>query len=128
MGQGRAALLGGEVSFGEMFFAEDFGAEDLSCGKLADVTGIVDPKGEAYHLYTQVHHHSHSTLTALNPRTRPTDSKLRRLITNQYFHPRIPRRRSMLNTYLGHGEREGWLLHTRIVENEARTRSRTGIP
>lgn len=27
----------------------------------------------------------------------------------------------MLNTYLGHGEREGWLLHTCIIETEVRT-------
>lgn len=27
----------------------------------------------------------------------------------------------MLNTFLGHGEREGWLLHTSITENEVRT-------
>lgn len=26
----------------------------------------------------------------------------------------------MLNAYLGHREREGWLLHTRIIENEVR--------
>ena len=95
----------------------------LAVKSLADITGQSMQKGR--HIPSL--HFNASTFTApsriLDPPEPPPSVHLKPWTagTNLDFHTRIPRLRSVLNTYLSHRERKRWLLHTRIIENDVRT-------